>query len=319
MIRKYLEPLLGVFSRRHAGRRFPADEVPEAVRNRIFLICRDLLQGRWRQSMSSGDYSDQFWSEIHSSMQHAYGRLQLSPSSRATSPIEDILNFLPSCPPEEFLDFVELIFRAQCLFHVLHDENQLVDAFNDVFRAENAPFQVTPMVKEVDEEAISDSYPFGGGHVIRTMAYPKVIRVEEEATYSEAIAPALSVLADPAFSVANSELRGALEDYRNDDFSDCLAKCGSSFESVMKVICGKRQWPFGERDTASPLLKTIIPRTGLDGFFEQPLILVATMRNRLSAAHGGGTTAREVPRHVAQFALTTTAAAILLLVHETTK
>jgi hypothetical protein len=39
-------------------------------------------------------------------------------------------------------------------------------------------------------------------------------------------------------------------------------------------------------------------------------------RNRLSAAHGGGSKVRTVERHVAQYALTSTAAAITLLVHD---
>lgn len=40
------------------------------------------------------------------------------------------------------------------------------------------------------------------------------------------------------------------------------------------------------------------------------------MRNRLSAAHGGGAKVKAVERHVAQYALTSTAAAIVLLVHD---
>jgi hypothetical protein len=45
-------------------------------------------------------------------------------------------------------------------------------------------------------------------------------------------------------------------------------------------------------------------------------MLIATMRNRLSSAHGGGTAVRAVDRHVAQYALTSTAAAVVLLVHD---
>ena len=45
-------------------------------------------------------------------------------------------------------------------------------------------------------------------------------------------------------------------------------------------------------------------------------MLIATMRNRLSGSHGGGDTVRSVERYVAQYALTSTAAAIVLLTHE---
>ena len=43
---------------------------------------------------------------------------------------------------------------------------------------------------------------------------------------------------------------------------------------------------------------------------------VARMRNRLSSSHGGGTSVRKVERHVAQYAVTATAAVIVLLVQD---
>lgn len=211
---------------------------------------------------------------------------------------------------------MELLFKASCLHRVVRDENQVVDAVNDIFRSERAPFQLTSMVKQ-EETAATPFHHLGGGRMIRTVAYPQVIRAEDELTHSEALVPVLSVLAEPVFISANQELRGALEDYRRGSFGDCLTKCGSAFESVLKIICSKRGWSYSQADTASTLLSTIIPKTNLESFFQQQLLLVATMRNRLSTAHGAGTAAREVPRHIAQFAITSTAAAILLLVHET--
>ena len=97
---------------------------------------------------------------------------------------------------------------------------------------------------------------------------------------------------------------------------DCLTKCNSAFESVMKVLCKRNQWPFNEKDTARPLLKVIIDKSSLDPFFEQPLMLIATMRNRLSSSHGAGSGPRSVERHIGQSAISSTAAAIVLLVRE---
>jgi hypothetical protein len=98
-------------------------------------------------------------------------------------------------------------------------------------------------------------------------------------------------------------------------YGDCLVKCGSAFESVLKVLCTQNGWKFDPKDTAARLLGTVLPHTKLDGFFKEPLTLIATMRNRLSAAHGGGAAVRSVERHVAQYAITSTAAAMVLLVH----
>ena len=90
----------------------------------------------------------------------------------------------------------------------------------------------------------------------------------------------------------------------------------SAFESVMKVLCLEKAWPGGSNDTAATLLKTVVSRTNLDSFFERPLMLIATLRNRLSKAHGAGHQIRRVERHVVQYAMTSTAAAIVLLIHE---
>lgn len=134
--------------------------------------------------------------------------------------------------------------------------------------------------------------------------------------HSTAIEPALELLRGSEFAFANREFLEALEDYRKADYGDCLTKCGSAFESVLKVICTRKKWPHSTTDTAAPLLKTVITHTGIDSFFEQPLLLVATIRNRLSNSHGAGTASREVTVAKAEYAINATAAAILLLVKE---
>ena len=120
----------------------------------------------------------------------------------------------------------------------------------------------------------------------------------------------------PHFEAANAEFRDALDEYRKGCYGDWLTKCNSAFESVMKVLCKRNQWPFNEKDTARPLLKVIIDKSSLDPFFEQPLMLIATMRNRLSSSHGAGSDPRSVERHIGQSAISSTAAAIVLLVRE---
>ena len=65
------------------------------------------------------------------------------------------------------------------------------------------------------------------------------------------------------------------------------------------------------------MIKNILPRTNLDSYFQDPLILIATIRNRLGKSHGAGMQQKTVPRHVASYVINATASAILLLVHET--
>ncbi len=317
MVSDKLRQLFDVFSKRRPADS-PTDTVPDTLRNKVPLLCRDVFSGRWRDGFGQGDYTREFWGEMHRSLEYLHGQPNLSSDPRADNPPDDAILFLSRCSRREFLDFIELIFKVDCLFHVLMDENVLVGAINELFRSEGAPYQLTHVVKQEEEATSSSPLPFPGyrGKVIKTIAYPKVVRVDEEVTFAEAILPALSVLADPAYKSANIEFREALEDYRKGDYGDCLTKCGSAFESVMKVLCEQKGWPYVPQDTAGPLLKTVISNSGLDSFFEQPLLIIATLRNRLSKAHGAGAGTRQVDRHIAQYALTSTAASVLLLINQ---
>ncbi len=134
---------------------------------------------------------------------------------------------------------------------------------------------------------------------------------EDEVVRKTALEPALAVLAEPRFKVASEEFQSAMNEYRNGNYADCLAKCGSAFESVLKVICKSNGWPFARTDVA---VKTVVGKCpSLAPFFERPLMLIATMRNELSAAHGGGDKLRAPQRHIARYAVSSTAAAVVLL------
>ena len=306
-----LASIFDAFSRRSAPQAngYKPDAISGTLRNRVLLLYRDLLSGQWPNRYASrGNYAQEFWEDMATLLQHLYGKFQLS-TTRTHSAVDDAFGFVCECDPGHFFDFLELTFKTECLQRVIFDRNELVDAINEIFRVENAPYQLTPVVTEHEKA-------HGGGTYIHTVALPKVVRAEDEVTYSEAVAPALSVLDAPHFKTANLEFRDALEEYRKGHYGDCLTKCNSAFESVMKALCKRNQWPFDEtKSTARPLLDTIMFHSTLDKFFKDPLALIATMRNRLSSSHGGGTAVRNVERHVAQYAITSTAAAIVLLVH----
>jgi hypothetical protein len=148
---------------------------------------------------------------------------------------------------------------------------------------------------------------------IKISAYPQIIRKDCEALHKSAIEPALSLLKGNEFNHANTEFLNALEDFRKQDFGDCLTKCCSSFESVMKVLCTRKSIVYKQTDAASTLLKSLMQVGNLDAFWDQPLTLIATIRNRLSTSHGAGSQVKAVPEHVAMYAINATAAAIVLL------
>ena len=148
-------------------------------------------------------------------------------------------------------------------------------------------------------------------------SYPQVIRRDSDILHETAIEPTLTLLSRPVFTSANEEFLDALKDFRDGDYRDCVVKCGSSLESVMKIICDRKGWPYQQTDPAAKLLSQILPNSTLDTFFEQPIMLIATIRNRLGKAHGAGTQQKAVSRHVASYVINATASAILLLVEET--
>jgi hypothetical protein len=90
-----------------------------------------------------------------------------------------------------------------------------------------------------------------------------------------------------------------MEDYRQGDYGDCLTKCESAFESALKVIWDRKRWSYKQTDVASTLVKTVLANTALASYFEQLLMIVATLRN--------GATTKQPAR---QYALNSRASAI---------
>jgi len=309
-----LSHIFDVFSRRPNVRKVEPAKVPESTRNRVFLWCADIFSNK-RNYGGYEDYTNEFWSEIHRTLQYRHGRVQLSDSRfRPQSPFEDAIKFLLSCSVPEFLDFLEYIFKVECFWRIHLQDEQAVSELNDLLRVDDLPYYLTGFVKEQTREPS----PFGGDEVdgIRTREFPRVISRDNEVLHRGVTEPVLTLLRAAQFVGVNSEYLEALDDFRKGDYGDSLTKCCSAFESTMKVICERKSWQYNQTDTAGVLIKTIIEHTSLDGYFETVLLIVATLRNRLSKAHGAGVETRKVPRHLAAYALNSTGAAILMLVDE---
>ena len=249
----------------------------------------------------------EFWSGIREQLLYIHGRQTLS-SPRRANPNTDVFDFLASCSDEHFLDFIELVFQSESIWSELDpktdnpvDVHALHGNVNAFLEVDDLPYYLTGFT-------VADG---------KIAAYPQVIRRDSEVLHESAIEPTLTLLSGPIFASANEEFLDALKDFRDGDYRDCVLKCGSSLESVMKLICDRRGWPYQQTDTAGPLLKHILPQTMLDSYFEHPIMLIATIRNRLSTAHGAGTQLKTVPKHVANYVINATASAILLLVDET--
>ena len=290
-----LSRLFNSFSRRTGTQVEPKSVLSPEFRNRVIFLCQDHF------------YAPTFWDQIHRNLQYFHGRQSLSIRG-GRDPLQDMGQFLFECSDDHFLDFVEMIFRH---WEPGVNNQNLVIAINGFLEIDRLPYAITEFVYQ----PTTDSHD----RAMQLVEYPKVIKRESQILHSTAIQPALELLSNPGFGSANQEFLGALEDYRRGNLSECLTKCNSSFESVMKVICEQNRWPYNQNDTAGVLIKNLVSKTALGASFEQQLLVVPTIRNRYSTSHGKGVLSVDTPKHIGQYAINATASAILLLVNETTK
>ena len=305
--------IFSVFSKRDKAIGSSSRPLTPEFRYRVVQFCNDTFSGS--KDILGTPTVTSFWSNIHKDLQYLIGRRVLS---KPKAPQHyDTLGFLEQCSDEHFLDFVELFCKSTLLWRRPpgDDGQELIRIINTFLDQDDLPYQLTNFNFFITAYGNIETQPRTSIPMIET--YPQIIRRDSEVLHATIIQPTLILLQRSEFASASKEFLGALTDFRKGNHDDCVSKCGSSFESVMKIICDLKKWPYAQQDTASKLLKTILPRTQLEPFFEQPIMLIATIRNRLSSAHGAGTVPRTTPRHVAQYAINATGSAILLLVNET--
>ena len=290
--------LFDAFSRKNQeSDKKDSENITMEFRNRVILLCVRTFS--FSDVMGRPDQS--FWLDIYDKIVYLYGK-PIPSCGLANSPKNDVIDFLSGCEGRYFLDFVELIFKSRSIWDAETRWQVIVENINIFLQADNLPYYLTGFVFSAQQ---------------RISSYPRIIRRENDVLHDAAIEPTLRLLENPHFSSANIEFLEALTHFRKAEYPDCLSKCGSSIESVMKVICDRKGWQYNQNDTFSKLLSIIIDESNLEGFFRDTIMIVGTIRNRLSSAHGAGTQQRAVPKHKAAFAVNATASAILLLVDET--
>lgn len=200
---------------------------------------------------------------------------------------QDIFSFLSkSTNIPHVLSLVEMCFRAMKVKRA-RTSSEAFDTLNRYFLESGVGYQLD----------------FGSGDLLR---------LDNQTTHQNTIRPALALLNKKEFKAANAEYLAAFAHYNKCEYDDCVTDCCKAFESTLKIICTRHRWPHKPTDTAGPLVEVYAAGSGIDPFFKQPLMLIATIRNRLGA-HGAGTTPVKVPQHYAKYALDATAAAVLLL------
>ena len=333
-----LSPIFNVYSLREQ-RSAGMDKLTLEFKNRVRLSCIRMVHPYDHHSGAGRKIPD-FWTILWDKLRYRHGRIELL-EQYSSSSIAEIEQFLSECSDEHYLDFIEMFFQSKQLPMYFSDGElkEAVGNINEFFRQDDLPYSLTefsisksrtigPGIRRLQSRlrrrskrptlpwlVSSDMQPISLPIRIPTIeAYPQIIRVENEVTHRAAIEPVLTLLSAPAFREANREFLDALAEYRKGDYRDCVTKCGSALESVLKIICEQKGWPVDRG--AARLLNTVLRETNLPTFLNQPLSQTATIRNQLGSAHGAGAQPREVPEHLAQYTINLTASVILLLVEE---
>lgn len=149
----------------------------------------------------------------------------------------------------------------------------------------------------------------------------QLVCLSDEFTHAHIVRPVLALLGETDTSNANAELVIAFEQFRNENWKDCIAAAGRAFEATLKAICGRRGWAYEDHDNAKKLLLHcrqggLLPDwldTTLSRYYWDMLEQSIPRTRNKAGGHGDGPDAAEVTADLATFAIHQTAANILLV------
>lgn len=252
-------------------------DVPETVRDRILAILDHYL--------GDGRSVPIFLAEMEDLLSRQYGQLRSSSYRAARRSDIPVIEHFCCCPDEQALDFIEACFQlsVQCGGQIA------VDEINAVFRQEGVGYELTKFLGPATSKGTVIV-----GKQLAPDQLPRIIRVDEQSAHTEMVAPALSLLTNPIFAIANAEILKSFSDYRSARYEDSITSCGSAFESVLKTICDEKGWAYHrDRDTCSKLVDVCHTNGLFPSFYVELFRRVGTVRNKLGDAHGRG----PIPQH----------------------
>lgn len=290
------------------------DGLPDPLKVQIVLILRAGL-GSYGEvdylGTRPGQESFEAWARIVVKLREEIGQFALDAKAFRHGPQEEYVSYLMAgVDVANFMDALEI-----ALFEMLQLQRPLLT--NEHLRSRSHLRFIREVVADLNgrfqEHAVG--YQVSDGL--------EVMRIDSQFLHAAAVTPAMHLLHQGDFDGANKEFLQAHEFYRHEKYEQCLLECGKAFESVMKTIADRRKWPYDkQRDTAAKLVDLmfshgLFPAALQDEIRGGLLKLLSSglppLRNK-EAGHGAGSTPRNVPPHIAAYALHMTAANILLLV-----
>lgn len=101
--------------------------------------------GSYELFVGNGYSREIFWEQVHKGMQLIHATSNFSDKYARTHE-DDLLPFLYQGQTEAFLDFLEVSFKVDSSWNVLHDGNDVIAVINNYFRLDASPYQMTSRV-----------------------------------------------------------------------------------------------------------------------------------------------------------------------------
>ncbi|WP_163279296.1 abortive infection family protein [Clostridium sporogenes] len=292
-----LTDIFNVFSKRNKDKENKDIIINITTRNRILMILK-------KPRTNSLCYSfKEVLLEVREMLLLKLGVFNLT--NKSNNELEDIAIFIKDCKGEQFLDFLEYIFKAKSM-NIFTGE-KIIEDINFIFLNDNIEFRLTKYVTEEHKDEIST--------FIKIRSYPQIINEKNNFIYSEITSHTLDLLNDERFINANKEFLEGLEHYKKNRYKECITSCCSSLESTIKVICEIKKWKY-EKDTLSGLVRFVEEKSAIPSCFENVLISTGTIRNKLGSSHGKGKEEITTNKSQAKYQINITASNIIFLVEE---
>ncbi len=279
------------------------DTIPENLRVQVSQIAIESLGkvGILGDSLSPA-HDNELWAEIERIFLREKGWRCLSRESLAG---HRILNFMGSCPTDNWLDLLELVAHGICVMA------------GPRYYMERQQWGVEVSAEEAIQEINYRLRRAGVGYQIEEN---HLIRVDSQFIHSEIVKPALVLLSGKEFDGPRQEFLSAHEHYRAGEYRQAIGSAANALESTFKAIFAQKGWDYQQGMTIKHLVKVardnkLWPEY-LDASFDQ---LVATLRSGLpeirnnDSAHGQGAQPKAVPSYIAAYALHLAASKIVFI------
>jgi len=252
----------------------------------------------------------QGYDEMHEfviTLERQFGR-SISNESSSSSKINA---FLFSCNTDEFLSSIEVLLamklknlkdRSDYYDSIKSSLSFLIPEINKIFKIEKIGYEIVSVGIE--------NLPF------------MVVPFNSNYLYLETIKLPRELLHDAGFEGALQEFGGALQEFRNNEYKDCVLKAAKAYESTLKSILDKCALKYPP-DANVPKLIDILLDSGkiapkylddsLKSVWQVLKSGVPTIRNK-EAGHGQGLTVKGLQKSYAELALHLSGTYIVFLV-----